>query len=112
MTTARTVEAAIARAFDGRFWQTVLMGEASFWVRDGSMFAALRTTPMQLGRGDVLTDNEAQLEWIAGRSVVTTSLGVRLGEALRGTTGWGGVTLSWPMLFDTWGNAERRQLSR
>ncbi len=96
-------EAAIARAFDGRFWQTVLIGEASFWTRRGSMFGVLRVSPMQLGRGDVLTDNEAQLDWIAGRSVVTTSLGVRLGEALRGTTGWGGVSVSWPMFYDTWG---------
>ena len=96
-------EAAIARAFDGRFWQTVLIGEASFWTRSGSMFGAFRITPMQLGRGDVLSDNEAQLEWVAGRTVVATSLGIRLGEALRGNTGWGGVTVSWPMLYDTWG---------
>jgi hypothetical protein len=98
-------EAAIARAFDGRFWQTVVIGEASVWTRRGGMFTAFRVTPMQLGRGDVLTDNEAQLEWLSGRSVLTTSLGVRLGEALRGTTAWGALTLSWPVLYDTWATA-------
>lgn len=96
-------EAGIARAFDGRFWQTVVIGEASLWMRRSSTFAVFRSTPMQLGRGDMLVDNEAQIEWLAGRTSVTTSLGVRLGEALRGTTGWGSVAISWPLLYDTWG---------
>jgi hypothetical protein len=95
-------EAAIARAFDGRLWQTVVMGEARAWSRLGNTFAVFRATPMQLGGGDVLVDNEAQVDWIKGRGVLAASLGVRLGEALRGTTGWGGVTLSFPMLVDTW----------
>jgi len=95
-------EVALARAFDGRFWQTVVMAEASVWTRRGSTFASFRTTPMQLGSGDALTDTEAQVEWLAGRGVVTTSLGARLGEALRGTTGWGAATVTWPLLYDTW----------
>jgi hypothetical protein len=97
------VETAIARAFDGRFWQTVVIGEASFWTRTSNLFGVFRMTPMQLGRGDVLTDTEGQVEFLAGRTSVSTSLGVRLGEALRGTTAWGGVAISWPLLYDTWG---------
>jgi len=93
-------EAAIARAFDGRFWQTVVMGEARVWLRRGNVVTALRTNAMQLGVGDLLTDNEGQVEWVAGRGIITTSLGVRLGEAERGTTGWGGLTVTWPVLVD------------
>jgi hypothetical protein len=95
-------ETAIARAFDGRFWQTVFMGEASAWFRRGGMFASLKTTPMQLGAGDALIDTEGQVEWFAGRGIINSSLGIRLGEALRGNTGWGGVTVTWPVLVDAW----------
>ena len=95
-------EAAVSRAFDGRFWQTVLMGEGQAWLRRGGVFTSVRTTAMQLGVGDVLADNEAQVEWLAGRGVVNTSLGVRLGEAERGTTGWGGITVSWPVFAEAW----------
>jgi len=95
-------ETAVARAFDGRFWQTVLMGEASAWVRRGGLFAALRTTPMQLGVGDLLVDTEGQADWFAGRGVVTSSLGIRLGEALRGNTAWGSLSVAWPVLVDAW----------
>jgi hypothetical protein len=95
-------EAAVSRAFDGRFWQTVVLGEGRVWMRRGTVVSGLRTTAMQLGVGDLLTDNEGEVEWIAGRAVVSSSLGVRLGEALRGTTGWGGLTVSWPVLVDAW----------
>lgn len=95
-------EAAVARAFDGRFWQTVVIGEGRAWMRRGTVVTGLRTTAMQLGVGDMLTDNEGEVEWIAGRAVVNSSLGVRLGEAIRGTTGWGGFTVSWPVLVDAW----------
>jgi hypothetical protein len=95
-------EAAIARAFDGRFWQTVVIGEGRAWMRRGGLFAGFRSTAMQLGVGDVLADNEGNLEVSAGRSLINASLGVRLGEAERGTTGWGGLTATWPMLADAW----------
>ena len=95
-------EAGVSRAFDGDKWQTVLMGEARAWMRRGSAFASIRTTPMQLGVGDLLVDHEGVVEWFAGSGVVATSLGVRLGEAERGTRGWGGVTVTWPLLADTW----------
>lgn len=95
-------EAAVARAFDGRFWQTVVLGEGRVWMRRGTVVSGLRTTAMQLGVGDLLTDNEGQVEWIAGRAVVGSSLGVRLGEAIRGTTGWGALTVSWPVLVEAW----------
>ena len=95
-------DAGVARAFDGRLWQTVVMGEAGAWFRRGGLFAALRTSPMQLGFGDVLVDTEGQADWFMGRGFVSTSLGIRVGEALRGNTGWGGVTVTWPMLVDAW----------
>ena len=95
-------EGAVARAFDGRIWQTVLMGEARAWMRRGSVVSGFRTTAMQLGVGDVLTDNEGEVEWLAGRGVVSSSLGVRLGEAERGTTAWGGASITWPVLLDAW----------
>jgi hypothetical protein len=95
-------EAGVARAFDGDKWQTVLMGEARAWARLGSAFASLRTTPMQLGVGDLLVDHEGLVEWFTGRGMISTSLGVRLGEAERGTRGWGGITVTWPVLVDTW----------
>ena len=37
---ARTRRRAVARAFDGRIWQTVMMGEARAWFRRGRSFAA------------------------------------------------------------------------
>lgn len=95
-------EAAVARAFDGRIWQTVLMGEARAWMRRGAVVSGFRTTAMQNGAGDVLTDNEGEVEWVAGRGVIGSSLGVRLGEAERGTTAWGAFTISWPLLVDAW----------
>ena len=95
-------EAGVARAFDGRFWQTVLTGEASVWFRGPGMFAALRTTPMQLGTGDALVDTEGQADWFFGRAVFSSSLGVRTGEALRGNTAWGALTVTWPTLVDAW----------
>ena len=50
----------------------------------------------------MLADNEGQVEWSAGRGIVSTSLGVRLGEAERGTKGWGGMSVTWPMFLDSW----------
>ena len=93
-------ETAIARAFDGRFWQTVFMGEASAWFRRGGTFASMKTTPMQLGGGDLLVDTEGQVEWFTGRGFINSSLGIRLGEALRGNVAWGGLTVTWPVLVD------------
>jgi hypothetical protein len=98
-------EAGVSRAFDGRVWQTVLMGEARAWMRRGGLLASLRTTPMQLGVGDVLVDHEGLVEWFAGRSIVTASLGVRLGEAERGTRGWGAFSLGWPIFVDAYATA-------
>lgn len=95
-------EAAVARAFDGRLWQTVVMGEARAWWRRGDLLGSVRAAPMQLGIGDVLGDFEGQLEWSGRRGAVSASLGARLGEALRGTTAWGGVALTWPVWYDAW----------
>ena len=95
-------ELAVARAFDGRFWQSVVMAEGRAWMRRGVVFSGVRSTAMQLGSGYMLADNEGQLEWLAGRGVVSTSLGVRLGEAERGTRGWGALSVTWPMFIDSW----------
>jgi hypothetical protein len=74
-------------------------------MRRGGVVGSLRTTPMQLGVGDVLVDHEGLLEWAAGRGFLSTSLGVRLGEAERGTRGWGTLTVTWPVFLDTWATA-------
>lgn len=95
-------EGAVARAFDGRFWQTVVIAEGRIWFRRGALVSGLRSTSMQLGVGDVLTDTEGQLELVTERGIVSSSLGVRLGEAQRGTTAWGALTFTWPVLVDTW----------
>jgi hypothetical protein len=95
-------ELAVTRAFDGRFWQTVVSAEARAWMRRGSVVAGVRTTAMQLGVGDMLADTEGQLDWSAGRGVVSTSLGVRLGEAERATKGWGAMSVAWPVFLDSW----------
>jgi hypothetical protein len=95
-------ELAVTRAFDGRFWQTVVSSEARAWMGRGPVVAALRSTVMQLGSGDMLADNEGQLEWSAGRGIVSTSLGVRLGEAERATKGWGAMSVTWPVFLDSW----------
>ena len=97
-------EVAIARAFDGRFWQTVLQGEAFAFVRREPVEASLTVTPMQLGFGDLLADTEGRMTWTRGRSLFGMYVGVRGGEALRGGTAWGGVTATvpvWDELFIT-----------
>jgi hypothetical protein len=93
-------EAAVARAFDGRFWQTVLRGEAFGFVRRGPVEASLKTTPTQLGFGDLLADTEGRITLARGRSLFGASLGVRGGEALRGITSWGGLTATVPVWED------------
>jgi len=87
-------EAAITRAFDGRFWQTVVQAEAYAWARRGNVEAAVTATPMQLGLGDVLMDTESRVTWTRGRLLLGSSLGLRLGEADRGASVWGGITAS------------------
>jgi hypothetical protein len=94
--------AAIARTFDGRFWRTTVLGEASGWARTGTTLFTLQSTPMQLGIGDFLVDNEASAEWRRGTATVGFSLGLRVGEAQRGTVGWGGTTLTWQARDDLW----------
>jgi hypothetical protein len=97
-------EAAIIRAFDGRFWQTVLQGQAFGFVRRGAIEASLTATPMQLGFGDLLADTEGRLTWSHGRTLFGASIGVRGGEAQRGITAWGGMTATvpvWEALFVT-----------
>lgn len=91
-------ELAIARAFDGRFWQTVLSAEGFAFVRRGPVEATLTATPMQLGIGDVLGDTEGSVTWTRGRSQLGATAGVRYGEALRGNTAWGSVTATWPVI--------------
>lgn len=93
-------EAAIARAFDGRFWQTVLSAEGFAYVRRGNVEASLKTTPMQLGVGDLLGDTEASMTWTRGRSILGATAGVRYGEAQRGNTAWGTFTATWPLIED------------
>src|SRR5688500_14264209 len=58
-------ELAVARAFDGRFWQSVLMGEARAWMRRGSAVTGFRTTAVQNGAGAVRVDHEGEVGGVA-----------------------------------------------
>lgn len=92
--------AGVARTFDGRFWGTTVLGEANAWWRHASTLFSLRTTPMQLSVGDFLQDIEGELQWEAAATTFGLSLGIRLGEAQRGTVGWGAFVLTWPLRPD------------
>jgi hypothetical protein len=91
---------AVARAFDGRVWQTTLFGDASYWQRAGNATLYLRTTPMQLAIGDMLQDTEAAVEWSRGRTTFNATLGARLGEARNPTTAWASFSATWPIRPD------------
>ncbi|HEX9564976.1 MAG TPA: hypothetical protein VF981_13425 [Gemmatimonadaceae bacterium] len=90
-------EIAVARAFDGRFWRNIMLGEAYAFVRRGTLEAALSATPMQLGTGDRLVDSEARVTWLRERAILGVSLGARGGEALRGNSAWGGLSATFPV---------------
>jgi hypothetical protein len=94
--------ASVARTFDGRLWQTTLLGEASAFFRSRTTVVSLHTTPMQLAIGDFLQDSEGEIEWFRGNAIFDFSLGIRVGESQRGTTGWGGLTMTWPLQRDLW----------
>lgn len=94
--------AAIARSFDGRFWQTTVLSDASLWRRRGATLHSMTTTLMQLGRGDMLADVVGGAEWSRGRSFYAASLGTRLGESERGTVTWGSFTVTLPLRPDLW----------
>lgn len=93
--------AAVTRTFDGYAWRTTVLGDAGGWARVGQAVVSFTTTPMQLQYGDVLGDNEAAVSWTRGRVTYDASLGVRVGEALRGTLAWGSFTATWPLLAGT-----------
>jgi hypothetical protein len=90
--------AAVARTFDGIGWRTTVMGEAAgWWQLTPRTVVSLTSTPMQLQFGDLMSDNETTVSWTRGRTTFDASLGVRLGEAARGTEAWGHLTASWPV---------------
>lgn len=90
--------AALTRTFDGFQWRTTVLGDFGGWTRVGSTVLSYTATPMQLQYGDVLGDNEATVSWARGRLSYDLTAGVRVGEALRGTVGWGSLTMTWPVL--------------
>ena len=92
--------AAVARAFDGRLWQTTVMADGNLWRRHGASTLYLRTTAMQLAIGDVLDDTEVGIDWSRGRTLLGVSLGLRIGEAREGPTAWGGFSATWPLRDD------------
>jgi hypothetical protein len=94
--------ASVARTFDGRFWQTTVLGEASAFFRSRTAVFSFHTTPMQLAVGDFLQDNEGEVAWTRGSTTLDFSLGIRVGEAQRGTVGWGGLTVTWPVQRVMW----------
>ncbi len=96
------VGAAVARTFDGRYWLTTLMGEAHAWVQRGDASYAVTVNPMQLAVGDVLGDTQLDAQWTRGPATLATTLGIRLGEAQRGTVGWASASLTLPLRRDLW----------
>lgn len=93
--------AALTRSFDGFAWRTTVLADAGGWARVGGAIVSFTSTPMQLQYGDVLGDNEAVVSWTAGRVTLDALAGVRVGEALRGTVGWGALTATWPLKWGT-----------
>jgi hypothetical protein len=90
--------AAVTRTFDGFQWRTTVLGDFGGWTRWGGTVLSYTATPMQLQYGDVLGDNEGTISWTRGRVTYDASFGVRVGEALRGTVGWGSFTATWPIV--------------
>ncbi|MFN8580576.1 MAG: hypothetical protein U0163_06290 [Gemmatimonadaceae bacterium] len=90
------VGASVARTFDGTAWRTTVIGEGSAYFQTGPSEYRLTFTPMQLSGGDVMGDWEGGLSTPWKRGQLDASLGVRLGEAQRGTVAWGAVTLVVP----------------
>jgi hypothetical protein len=93
---------AVARTFDGRSWQTTLMGEASAWLRRSTTLFSIRSTPMQLANGDVLSDTEAAAAWSHNNTSVNASVGARFGEVDRNGTVWGALAVTLPLHADLW----------
>ena len=90
--------AMVTRSFDGFAWRTTVLGDFGGWTRAGGAVVSFTATPMQLQYGDVLGDNEGAVSWTRGRVTYDVSVGVRVGEAQRGTVTWGSATASWPLM--------------
>jgi hypothetical protein len=97
-----TLGAAVARTFDGRNWQTTLLGEVHAWVQRGDASVGITLQPMQLAVGDQLGDAETEAQWTRGNTTLATTLGIRIGEARRGTVGWASFSLTRPVRQDIW----------
>jgi hypothetical protein len=98
--------ASLARTFDGIGWRTTVIGDAGGWWQISPRAVVSATTrPMQLQFGDLLGDTEAGVSWVRGRTTWDWVMGVRLGEAAKGTVGWGSLTVSWPVAVGLVGTA-------
>jgi hypothetical protein len=88
----------VARTFDGVQWRTSVLGESGLWFRHKSLLVTTTVRPYQLQYGDLIGDAENSIEWRMGRVAVSANSGIRLGEALRGTVQWAGMSLSFPIV--------------
>jgi hypothetical protein len=95
----------MARVFDGVQWRTTLVADATAWLRRGSALFTLSGRPYQMAYGDLLADTEANVEWTHGQATWGATAGVRAGEALRGTVGWLGLSLTVPIFRGLLGTA-------
>jgi hypothetical protein len=86
----------VARVFDGAQWRTTVFLDGTGWYRRGSTLLTATWRPYQLAYGDLLGDTEANVEWTRGSATWGATAGIRLGEALRGTVGWLGLSLTMP----------------
>lgn len=89
----------IARTFDGIGWRTTVIGDLGGWLQLGSRTElSASTRPMQLQFGDLLSDSETNLRWTRGRTTWEATAGLRVGEADREPSGWGSLSVSWPIV--------------
>jgi len=79
------------RTFDGEEWRTTLLGDVGAWVRQGSTVISTSLHPQQLQNGDLTSDLGATIERTFGGLSMSSTFGLRIGEANRVNVGWASV---------------------
>jgi hypothetical protein len=76
------------RTFDGEVWRTTLLGDLGAWIRHGTTVVSASARPQQLQNGDLMSDLGATVERTFGTVSLSSTLGLRVGEASRVDVGW------------------------
>jgi hypothetical protein len=87
----------LAQTFDGEVWRTTMVGESGAWLRRGNALVTYSFRPMQLAYGDLLADTQGDLQWTHGAVTYNATLGLRIGQALRGHFGWVEMSTTFPV---------------